>query len=76
MKKPIEVFLRHCYYSKLQELDDRSRPIWFNMRVLKFQRYFRSYIVNYTIVYDEFYGDIKKHFYLMKNVKIVNHGSE
>ena len=30
MKKPIEVFYRHCYYSKLQELPDRTRPEWFN----------------------------------------------
>ena len=30
MKKPIEVFIRHCYYSKLQELPDRTRPSWFN----------------------------------------------
>jgi hypothetical protein len=28
--KKIEVFLRHCYYSKLQELPDRTRPKWFN----------------------------------------------
>ena len=79
MKKPIEVFLRHCYYSKLQELDDRSRPIWFNMRKV-FQNFIDTLdpdIVNYTIVYDEFYGDIKKTFLSNeKNVKIVNHGSE
>jgi hypothetical protein len=30
MKKPIEVFIRHCYYSKIQELPDRTRPSWFN----------------------------------------------
>lgn len=30
MKKPIEIFLRQCYYSKLQELPNRTRPQWFN----------------------------------------------
>ena len=30
MTKPIQVFLRHCYYLKLQELSDYMRPSQFN----------------------------------------------
>ena len=79
MKKPIEVFLRHCYYSKLQELSDRTRPKWFNkIKVFdNFKNTLDSKLVNYTIVYDEFYGSIDKTFLAKeKNVEIVNCGSE
>ena len=79
MKKPIEVFLRHCYYSKLQELSDRERPKWFNkFKVFEnFKNTLDPDLVNYTIVYDEFYGSINKTFLAReKNVEIVNHGSE
>jgi hypothetical protein len=79
MKKPIEVFLRHCYYSKLQELPDRTRPKWFNkIKVFEnFKNTLNSELVNYTIVYDEFYGSIDKTFLAKeKNVEIINCGSE
>ena len=79
MKKPIEVFYRHCYYSKLQELPDRTRPEWFNkIKVFEiFKNTLDPDLVNYTIIYDEFYGGIEKTFLAReKNVEIVNHGSE
>jgi len=79
MKKPIEVFLRHCYYSKLQELPDRSRPHWFNkLKVFEnFKNTINSEIANYTIVYDEFYGPIDKTFLVNeKNVEVIKSGSE
>jgi len=79
MKKPIEVFLRHCYYSKLQELPNRSRPKWFNkIKVFEnFKKTINSNLVNYTIVYDEFYGSIDKTFLANEeNVEIINCGSE
>ena len=79
MKKPIEVFLRHCYYSKLQELPDRSRPFWFNkIKVFEnFKDTLNPDLVNYTIVYDEFYGSIDKTFLSQeKNVKIIKCGNE
>ena len=79
MKKPIEVFYRHCYYSKLQELPDRTRPEWFN-KIKVFENFKNTLdpdLVNYTIVYDEFYGSIDKtHLAQEKNVEVVNHGSE
>ena len=64
MTKKIEVFLRHCYYSKLQELPDRTRPHWFN-KIKVFQNFKKTInpkIANYTIVYDEFYGSLDKTF--------------
>lgn len=79
MNKPIEVFLRHCYYSKLQELPDRTRPKWFNkIKVFEnFKNTLNSELVNYTIVYDEFYGSISKTFLARENnVEIINCGSE
>jgi hypothetical protein len=79
MKKPIEVFLRHCYYSKLQELPDRTRPKWFNkIKVFEnFKKTLNSNLVNYTIIYDEYYGSIENTFLAQeKNVEIINCGSE
>jgi|TARA_B100000287_G_scaffold187858_1_gene177657 hypothetical protein len=79
MKKRIEVFLRHCYYSKLQELPDRTRPEWFNkIKVFEnFKNTLDPNLVNYTIIYDEFYGALDKTFLAKeKNVEIINCGSE
>ena len=79
MKKPIEVFIRHCYYSKIQELPDRIRPSWFNkIKVFEnFKNTLNPDLINYTIVYDEFYGSIDKTFLSQeKNVEIIKCGSE
>ena len=79
MKKPIEVFIRHCYYSKIQELPDRIRPSWFNkIKVFEnFKNTLNSNLINYTIVYDEFYGSIDKTFLAKeKNVEIIKCGNE
>lgn len=79
MKKPIEVFIRHCYYSKIQELPDRIRPSWFN-KIKVFENFKNTLdpdLVNYTIVYDEFYGSIDKTFLAKeKNVEIIKCGNE
>lgn len=79
MKKSIEVFLRHCYYSKLQELPDRNRPNWFNkIKVFEnFKNTLNPDLINYTIIYDEFYGSIDKTFLAQeRNVEIINCGNE
>ena len=79
MKKPIEVFIRHCYYSKIQELPDRIRPSWFNkIKVFEnFKNTLNPDLINYTIVYDEFYGSIDKTFLAKeKNVEIIKCGNE
>ena len=56
-----------------------KRPEWFN-KIKVFENFKNTLdpdLVNYTIVYDEFYGGIEKTFLASeKNVKIVNHGSE
>lgn len=77
--KQIEVFLRHCYYSKMQELPDRKRPRWFNKSKVfnNFKNTLDPNIVNYTIVYDEFYGSIGKTFLSNEtNVEIIKCGNE
>lgn len=77
--KPIEVFLRHCYYSKIQELPDRARPRWFNKTKVfeNFKNTLNPDLVNYTIIYDEFYGSIDKTFLSQeKNVEIIKCGKE
>jgi len=79
MKKPIEIFLRHCYHSNLQKLADRERPKWFNkIKVFEnFKNTLEPKLVNYTIVYDEFYGHIDKTFLSKEeNIKIINCGNE
>ena len=79
MKKPIEIFIRHCYYSKIQELPDRIRPSWFNkIKVFEnFKNTLNPDLINYTIVYDEFYGSIDKTFLAKeKNVEIIKCGNE
>ena len=79
MKKPIEVFIRHCYYSKIQELPDRIRPSWFNkIKVFEnFKNTLNPDLINYTIVYDEFYCSIDKTFLSQeKNVEVIKCGSE
>ena len=79
MTKPIQVFIRHCYYSKLQELPDRTRPSWFNKYKVfqNFKNTIDSKLADYHIVYDEHYGGINDTFLKEeKNVKIINCGSE
>ena len=79
MTKPIQVFLRQCYYSKLQELPDRTRPSWFNKNKVfqNFKDTIDPKLIDYHIVYDEFYGSIDKTFLnCEENVKIINTGSE
>lgn len=79
MTKPIQVFLRHCYYSKLQELADRTRPFWFNKYKVfqNFKNTIDTKLADYHIIYDEFYGPIENTFLgNEKNVKIISCGSE
>ena len=77
--KLIQVFIRHCYYSKLQELPDRSRPFWFSKEFAfkNFKDTINLNLADYHIIYDEYYGSIDKTFLKdEKNVKIINCGSE
>jgi len=79
MSKKIQIFLRHCYYSKLQELPDRTRPIWFNKKRVfeNFKNTLNPNLVDYHIIYDEFYGPIENTFLAdEENIKIISCGSE
>lgn len=77
--KKIEVFLRHCYYSRIQEQPNKERPYWWNKeKVFKnFKNTLNSESTNYTIIYDEFYGEIKDTFLSQEeNVHIISAGGE
>lgn len=77
--KKIEVFLRQCYYSKLQELPSRGRPDWWDKEKVfnNFKRTYNPETTNYTIIYDEYHGEIGKTFLKEeKNAYIINEGGE
>jgi len=77
--KKIEVFLRHCYYSKIQEQPNKERPEWWNKQKVfqNFKNTHNSETTNYTIFYDEFYGKIEDTFLSQEeNVHIINAGGE
>jgi len=77
--KPIHVFLRHCYYSKLQELPSRNRPVWFNKEKVfeNFKNTIDPELADYTIVYDEHFGPVEDTFLKdEKNIEIINCGKE
>jgi hypothetical protein len=62
--KKIEVFLRHCYYSKIQEAPGKQRPEWWNKEKVfqNFKNTLNPETTNYTIVYDKHYGERKDTF--------------
>jgi hypothetical protein len=77
--KKIEVFLRHCFYSKLQEQPSRSRPLWWDKEKVfeNFKRTLDPELINYTIIYDEHHGKIEDTFLRdEKNVVKINEGGE
>lgn len=77
--KKIEVFLRHCYYSKIQEQPNKERPDWWNKEKVfeNFKNTLNSETTNYTIIYDEHYGKIENTFLSSEeNVYIINAGGE
>lgn len=77
--KPIQVFLRHCYYSPNSALPNRYRPEWYDKPKIfeNFKRTIDSELADYTIVYDEHYGPIEDTFLKDEtNVEIVNFGNE
>lgn len=75
----IEVFLRHCYYSKIQEQPNKERPSWWNKEKVfqNFKNTLNPENTNYTIIYDEFYGKIENTFLKQEeNVHIISAGGE
>lgn len=53
----IEVFLRHCYESKVNS-SSLNRPLWWNKEKVfqNFKKTLNLETTNYTIIFDEFYG--------------------
>ena len=55
--KKINVYLRHCYYSMIQESPGKQRPEWWDKEKV-FQNNKNTLnpeTTNYTIIYDEHY---------------------
>jgi hypothetical protein len=77
--KKINVYLRHCYYSKIQESPGKQRPDWWDKEKVfqNFKNTFNPETTNYTIIYDEHYGKIENTFLSQeKNTHIINCGGE
>ncbi len=77
--KKINVYLRHCYYSKIQESPGKQRPFWWDKEKVfnNFKSTINPETTTYTIIYDEYYGKIENTFLRDEtNVHIINSGGE
>lgn len=77
--KKIQVFLRHCYYSKIQEAPNKDRPDWWDKEKVfqNFKKTLNKKTTDYTVIYDEHYGKIEDTFLREEtNVHIINAGGE
>lgn len=56
--KPIEIFVRHCYYSRNAELPNRGRPEWFSKGACweNLKRTTNHELANITVIYDKHFG--------------------
>jgi len=75
----INVYLRHCYYSKIQESPGKQRPEWWDKEKVfqNFKNTLNPEATSYTIIYDEHYGKIEDTFLSQEeNVHIINAGGE
>lgn len=75
----INVYLRHCYYSKIQESPGKQRPDWWDKEKVfqNFKNTLNPETTDYTLIYDEHYGKIEDTFLSQeKNVHIINCGGE
>ena len=75
----INVYLRHCYYSKIQESPGKQRPDWWDKEKVfqNFKNTLNPETTSYTIIYDEHYGKIEDTFLSQEeNVSIINCGGE
>ncbi len=75
----IYVYLRHCFYSKIQESPGKQRPEWWDKEKVfqNFKNTLNPETTNYTIIYDEHYGKIENTFLSQeKNARIINCGGE
>jgi hypothetical protein len=73
----IEVFLRHCYTSKVN-LSGANRPDWWNKEKVfqNFKNTLNSETTNYTIIFDNYYGNQEDTFLKDEEVVTINCGGE
>jgi hypothetical protein len=77
--KKINVYLRHCYHSKIQQTPGKQRPKWWDKEKVfqNFKNTLNPETTNYMVVYDEYYGGIKDTFLSKEErVHIINSGGE
>lgn len=77
--KKIQVFIRHCFHSKLQEEPSRKRPNWWDKEKVfnNFKRTLNPNTTEYTVIYDDFFGGIEDTFLKDENnVEIISCGKE
>ena len=75
----INVYLRQCYYSKLQEASGKQRPEWWDKEKVfeNFKGTLNPKTTKYTIIYDEYYGKIEDTFLSQENnIHIIKCGGE
>jgi hypothetical protein len=75
--KKIEVFLRHCYTSKVN-ISSTNRPKWWNKEkvFLNFKNTLNPKTTNYTIIFDEYYGKQEGTFLKDEEAVKINSGKE
>ena len=73
----IEVFLRHCYTSKVN-LTTKHRPDWWDKEKVfqNFKNTLNSETTNYTIIFDECYGKQEDTFLKDESAVTINCGKE
>lgn len=75
----IYVYLRQCFYSKIQESPGKKRPFWWDKEKTfnNFKETLNSDTTEYKIVYDEFFGNLEDTFLSNeKDVHIIKCGGE
>ena len=60
----VQVLLRHCFYSPNTALRGHARPLWFDREKIfnNFLATIDPAVVDYTIVFDEYFGSIQETF--------------
>ena len=79
MYKPIEIFVRHCYYSRNSELPNRERPEWFSKGACweNLKRTTNHELANITVIYDKHFGAVNNKWeYGITSIEEINCGTE
>lgn len=76
--KKIEVFLRQCYYSPCEKIENRGAPHWYDKEKVfnNFKKTINDQLANYTIIYDSHFGKKQNTFLKDETVIEINAGTE